>query len=110
MPLYFVPSTGVSSGAPHRFVPMPPPHSVYPLPVVWIAPFSIAPTNSSTEAGFFTPALVLSLYTNQLPGGSTVGRFEMPAPSQIMGPVATTGSGTGMWFRAAGFDSEDAVA
>src|ERR1700691_6016865 len=105
MPLYFVPSTGVSSGAPHRLVPMPPPHSVKPLPTVWIAPFSIALTNSSTEAGFFTPLAVLSLYTNQLPGGSIVGRFEMPAPSQIMGPVGTTGSGTARSSRAAaGFE------
>src|SRR5688572_8102352 len=55
----------------------------------------MAVVNSSTDGGFFTPLGVLSLYTNQLPGGSMFGKFEIPPPSQIMAAVGTTGSGAG---------------
>ena len=49
--------------------------------------------NSSTDGGIFSPLALLSLYTNQLPGGLKLSPLlEMLVPSQIKVPVGTTAS------------------
>src|SRR5262245_21682403 len=98
MPLKPLASTGVSMGAPTKFMPMPPPHSLKPLPLVRIAPSFTPLTKSPVLGGLISPLAEPSLKQNQLPAGSRLMSamllppFSSFWPSHTIGAVGTTGT------------------